>query len=105
MTYNENILAEARKIIADKKLNATIEMNGLSAFLVIDGKRIDFVTPKLAKIYVQNYVVSDILKVETAYPAVIESGIVSRKNDETPKKRRGRPKKADNDGRKLPSLR
>jgi hypothetical protein len=97
MTYTENILAEARKIIADKNINATINMNGLSAYLIIDGNRIDFVTPKLAKIYVQNYAVSDIVKVEAAVPAVIASGVVSRKNDETPKKRRGRPKKADND--------
>ena len=92
MTYAENILAEARKIISDKKLNATIEMNGLSAYLVINGERKDFATPKLAKIYVQNYQNHD-----TIDSVSIASGIVSQKNDEPAKKRRGRPRKADND--------
>jgi len=107
MTYTENILAEATKIIAEKKLNATIGMIGLSAYLIIDGKRIDFVTPKLAKIYLQDYILHDTINIETNSSAITShmtlaptSG-VSQKNDETPKKRRGRPKKADNDRRKL----
>ena len=99
MTYTEQILSDARKIIAEKKLNATISMNGLGAFLVIDGIRKDFVTPKLAKIYVQNYVPQGIITTSSATTVRMDipaSG-VSQKNDETPKKRRGRPKKADND--------
>lgn len=101
MTYTENILAEARRIIAEKKLNATIHMNGLSAYLIIDGIRKDFVTPKLAKIYIETYIIDDKLKVEEVSPISSISGIVSQKNDETPKKRRGRPKKADNDRRTI----
>ena len=61
-----------------------------------------FTTPKMAKIFVDNYVLisksSDIIK--------HESSGVSQKNDEpTVVKRRGRPKKADNDRGKLPSIR
>jgi hypothetical protein len=98
MTYNENILNEARRIIAEKKLDATIEMNGLSAIVTIDKMRKDFVTPKLAKIYLTNYKKHDTIYVEAP---ILASGIVSQKNDEPLIKRRGRPKKADNDRRKL----
>jgi len=93
MTYTEIILGDINQIIKEKKLNASVGMSGLAAFLVIDGKRIDFPTPKLAKIYLDNYTKHDNIDVDKL------SG-VSQKNDETPKKRRGRPKKADNDGRK-----
>lgn len=61
-----------------------------------------FTTPKMAQKFIDNYVLlsksSDIIK-------DVSSG-VSQKNDETPIiKRRGRPKKADNDRGKLPSIR
>jgi hypothetical protein len=107
MTYTENILAEATKIIAEKKLNATIGMIGLSAYLIIDGNRINFTTPKLAKIYLEKYIPTSTVKIETTSSAatshmeIVPPSGVSQKNDETPKKRRGRPKKADNDRRKL----
>jgi hypothetical protein len=67
--------------------------------LFIDGKSKGvFPTLKMANKYLQNNVYnlssSSILK--------IESSGVSQKNDETPVvKRRGRPKKADNDRAKL----
>lgn len=96
-SYNENIINEARKIISEKNLDATIEMNGLSAFVIINGERKDFVTPKLAKIFLESCLIGGSIKLDST-----ASGIVSQKNDETLIKRRGRPKKANNDRRKLP---
>ncbi len=94
MTYTDNILSEARKIVEEKNLDATIHMNvnGLCAYIILNGERKDFPTPKLAKIYLQNYDLHDSINADR-----IESGIVSQKTDEVIVKRRGRPKKADND--------
>lgn len=93
MKYNDMILNETKKLIAEKKLNAVIcDKNG-GALLVVDGKELPlFTTIKLAKIYLENYITCDNINIDRN-----KSGIVSQKNDEALKKRRGRPKKADND--------
>ena len=76
--------------------NASVE-------LFIDGKSFGiFPTTKRAQIFLQNNVYNS----SSSANMSIDSSGVSQKNDEpTVIKRRGRPKKADNDGRKLPSIR
>lgn len=92
MTYTERVIDELKRLIIDRRMNVSVEMDGLSVVLSINGNKKYFTTPKLAKIYLETCVPSNTVIVDSS-----ASGIVSQKNDETLKKRRGRPKKADND--------
>lgn len=69
--------------------------------LFIDGEwKGTFMSQRKAQVFVEGLSKSDRVVDETTRP-----GLVSQKNDEVKKKRRGRPRKADNDRRKLPSVR
>lgn len=92
MDYNEQQFINLEKINVSRGTNATIHRNGLSVNIIIEGISHKFTTAKLAKIFLENYVISSIIEVDRN-----ASGIVSQNTDEAPKKRRGRPKKADND--------
>ena len=66
----------------------------------IDGNwRGTFTSPRKAQFFVDGLTNHDIMSNETH-----RSGLVSQKNDEPLKKRRGRPRKADNDRSKLSRL-
>lgn len=96
MNYNESVLKQVNEVIQNRGLQADIRIiNDISyeVIVTIDGQDKSFTTPKLAKIYLQNYTKRDII-ISDDIPT---SGLVGQKNDEAPKKRRGRPKKADND--------
>lgn len=93
--YNQAIIDQAVETIERRRIPATITRNSgvtWDVSVIISGDRKVFATPKLAKIYLENYVISDTLKVDS-----YTSGLVGQKNDEEIIKRRGRPKKADND--------
>lgn len=93
MDYNEKIFKELEAVNVSRETKAKIERNVLAVKLTIGDTCHNFTTAKLAKIFLENYLISDNLKVDR-----IASGIVSQNNDEAPVKRRGIPKKADNDG-------
>ena len=92
MDYNEKMFDELRKVNVSRETNAVIERDGLAVKITIAGVCHNFTTAKLAKIYIENYKASDNVIIDR-----IESGVVSQKTDEVKPKRRGRPKKADND--------
>lgn len=69
--------------------------------VLIDGEwRGTFTSQRKAQFYVDSLTIGDKIVNETTH-----SGLVSQKNDEVKPKRRGRPRKADNDRSKLPSVR
>lgn len=95
MNYNQEVFNQVVETISRHKIPATITRNNSATWdvsVVIGGECKSFITPKLAKIYLENYVVSDTIGVDSH-----TSGLVGQKNDEVILKRRGRPKKADND--------
>jgi len=76
----------------DKVEFRTTSASSLTDVFINSEWRGTFTSPRKAQVFVSQLSNSDIISNETP-----RSGLVSQKNDEVIKKRRGRPRKADND--------